>query len=137
MAYGSGGDDTQGVNGKTYFCEVGYVTYAAVDDGAGKTSRGHGGAHQSAHASYIDAVFNGHHINGVCAALIDGGEHSVQGVGIVVGVLFLLDGECEAGEFAPENWAHAVGHVHFVAGDFFHGVGDGGDFDVAIGVEKG
>src|SRR6202035_970193 len=137
MAYGRGGNNAQCVYGKTYFCEVRNVSDATIDDCAGKTTCGHRGAHQSAHAGDIDSVFHGHHVNGICAALIDSSQHSVQSVGIIVRVFFQLDSECEAGKFASKNWAHAMGHVHFATGKFLQGVGDGGDFHMAEAVEKG
>src|SRR5580692_1996031 len=68
--------------------------------------------------------------------MIDGCEHSVECVRIVVGFLLEKHGQSEARKFGGEDRAHVMGHIHLAASDLLERVGNRGDFHVAEAVEQ-
>ena len=69
--------DAQCENRKTNFLQVGDVAHATINYRSGKISCCHRCSHQSSHASDVNAIFNHHHIHGIRASLIDGGQHAL------------------------------------------------------------
>ncbi len=99
--------------GNADLAQIGHVPHSTVNHGSGIAARRHGCAHQAAHSRDVFAILNHHHVNRIGRSLIDRLQHSGEGLGIVVALVFLeLDGSGISGEFGRKDRLHAMSHVH-------------------------